>query len=274
MTRWLDRIAARLEPVAIPHLTRAIVGFNALVFLLHKLNPGFLDVLVLDPAAIFRGEVWRLATYIFIPQFGGSIFPDWFTVFVYLAFLWFVGEGVEAAWGAARMNLYYLVGMAGTTLAALIFGAGFSAAILNTSLFFAFARLFPDTVIYLLFVLPVRVKWMAWLTAGLLLVGFLAGSWAYRGALLAGLANYLLFFGPQTVSETRTRASVGRRRKRFEREMAAPEAFHRCEACGATESTAPEKEFRVAADGHEYCREHLPKPPAEPSEPAGARAAD
>ena len=37
-------------------------------------------------------------------------------------------------------------------------------------------------------------------------------------------------------------------------------AFHRCDACGATELTAPTMDFRVCPDcanGQEYCREHL-----------------
>jgi hypothetical protein len=255
-------MAAKFEPLAIPHLIRVIVAFNALVFLLHNVNPGYLDYLALDRGAVFRGEVWRLVTYLFIPQFGSSIFPDWFTVLVYLAFLWFIGEGVEAAWGAARTNLYYVAGMFGTTVAALIFDGGFSNAILNTSMFFAFARLFPDTVIYLFFVLPVRVKWLAWITGALMMLGFVTGPWAYRAAVIAGLGNFLLFFGPQMVREARTRTETDRRRKRYEREQVPlDEPFHRCEVCGRTDRDAPELDFRVSADGHEYCREHLPPRP-------------
>jgi len=35
------------------------------------------------------------------------------------------------------------------------------------------------------------------------------------------------------------------------------EGFHRCAVCGKTEREAPDLLFRVAADGHEYCSDHL-----------------
>ncbi|MHA3771299.1 DUF3857 domain-containing transglutaminase family protein [Verrucomicrobiota bacterium sgz303538] len=37
------------------------------------------------------------------------------------------------------------------------------------------------------------------------------------------------------------------------------ESVHCCFSCGATEHTSPELEFRVASNGQEYCRPHLPK---------------
>ncbi len=40
--------------------------------------------------------------------------------------------------------------------------------------------------------------------------------------------------------------------------MDVEEALHHCKVCGRTEVTAPELEFRVAADGEEYCLTHLP----------------
>lgn len=258
MTGWLDRLAGRCERFAVPGLVRVIVGFNALVFVLYKLKPGFVDLLTLDRAAVLRGEVWRLASYIFIPQFGGVIFPDWLVALIYLAFLLFIGDGLEAAWGAARVNLYWLFGMAGTTVAALVFGADFANFMLGTALFLAFAKLYPDTVIYFMFILPVRVKWLAWLTGASLLFGFVGGSWAYRGAVAAALANYLLFFGPETVRTARGAAEATRRRQQFERDRGAAEAFHRCAVCGRTEGDGPELEFRVGADGQEYCGDHRP----------------
>jgi hypothetical protein len=207
-----------------------------------------------------QGEVWRLVSYLFIPSFGG-IFGEWLTVLIYLMFLWFVGNGLEEAMGPFKLTIFYLLGMIGTTIAAFFFGANFSNAMLNSSMFFAFARFYPDLMIYLFFILPVKVKWMAWISAALLLLGFLTGTWSYRAAVLAAMANYLLFFGADIIRDARHRTEVTARRRKFERDthVTEDEPMHRCATCGRTELVAPELDFRVARDGNEYCLEHLPK---------------
>ena len=267
----LDRLERRLGFIAIPGLPRILVGFAALVFALAWLLPGFTSMLTLDPARIRHGEVWRLITYIFIPQ---SLSPLW--VLFALWFLWWIGAGLERAWGAFRLTLYFLVGMIGTTAAAFFFGSNFSNGMLIASLFFAFARFYPEAIIYAFWVLPVKVKWMAWLSAAGIVIGLLGGSWEYRAAVLvvgfvvnpmsyrmalvAAFANYLIFFGPQFIFEARHRHEVSTRRKRFEvRSRDEAEPLHRCAVCHATELTDPNLDFRVARDGEEYCVAHLPK---------------
>ncbi len=109
---WLDRLEKRIGFIAIPGLIRAVVLFNVLVLGLVWLNPDFRFMLDLNPARVLRGEVWRLVTYIFVPQ----TFSWW--VILFLWFLWFIGDGLERAWGAFRLTLYFFVGMIGTTIAA------------------------------------------------------------------------------------------------------------------------------------------------------------
>src|SRR5207253_609427 len=208
---WLDKLERRFGFLGIPGLIRIIVGFNALVFVLVRLNPDFVSVLNLDPARIRHGEVWRLGTYIFIPQ----TFSFLWILFV-LWFLWFIGDGLERAWGSFRLTLYVIIGMIGTTAAAFFFGSNFSNSMLIASLFFAFARFYPDEIIYAFFILPVKIKWLAWVSAALLLLGFFVKSNSYRMGLVAALSNYLIFFGPEIVYEIRHRREVSTRRRRFE----------------------------------------------------------
>ncbi len=257
----LHSLERRFGWLAIPGLIRIVVALTALVYLLTFLNPAIVSILALNPARILHGEVWRLVTYIFIPQSigqpGSLMSPLW--VLVALWFLLFIGDRLEHAWGAFHLTLYFLVGMIGTTIAAFLFGARFSNAMLASSLFFAFAHFFPDEVIYVLFVLPMKVKWLAWISAALLLVGFVTSPMSYRMALIAAFANYLIFFGPGVVRSIRNRQDVAGRRRRFE-ESARPEdeALHHCATCGATEQTNASLEFRVSRDGEEYCLAHLP----------------
>ena len=253
--RWLDTLERRFGFLGIPGLVRIMVAFSALIFLLVRLNPDFISALDLNPERVRHGEIWRLVTYIFIPQ----TFSFLWIIFV-LWFLWFIGEGLERAWGPFRLTLYFLLGMIGTTAAALFFGSNFSNTMLIASLFYAFARFYPDEVIYVFFILPVKIKWVAWVSAAFLLLGFFVNSNSYRMATVAALGNYLIFFGPEIVYEVRHRHEVSSRRRRFEvQSRSETEPLHKCAVCGATELSDPNLDFRVARDGEEYCVAHLPK---------------
>jgi hypothetical protein len=259
---FLDRLERRLGFMAIPGLLRYIAILTALVFFLYKLDPSYLRLIDLDPSAIGRGQVWRLVSYLFIPQLTSLLpFPDWINAAFYVLFLWWMGNGLEGAWGPFRLTLFYLIGMIGTTVAALLFGAAFSNVMLTASLFFAFAKFFPDVVIYFAYVLPLKVKWIAWGSAALLLYKFIFASMEYRTALVAAMANYLLFFGPEIYRSARHRKDVTERRRRFEVQSreGQTEPLHKCATCGATELSDPSLEFRVARDGEEYCIAHLPR---------------
>ena len=87
----LDKLERRFGFLGIPGLIRIVIGFTALVYVLVYLNRGFESFLTLDPALILRGQVWRLVTYIFIPQ---TFSPLW--VLLALWFLW-LGKSWEKA---------------------------------------------------------------------------------------------------------------------------------------------------------------------------------
>src|SRR5438874_13461814 len=139
---WLDKLERRLGFLAVPGLMRIVVGLTALVFMLVRLNPDFRFVLDLDPARVLHGEVWRLVTYIFLPQTAGFLW-----IILFLWFLWFIGDGLEQAWGSCRLRLYFFVGVIGTTAAAFFFGARLSTSMLFASFFFAFSRFHSSSAV-------------------------------------------------------------------------------------------------------------------------------
>ena len=130
--------------------------------------------------------------------------------------------------------------------------------LIDHSLFFAFARFYPDLVSYFAYILPMKVKWIAWFSAAVLLLQIVVGSMQFRAAAICAMANYLIFFGPGIVHDARHRRDVTARRRRFETQTreAEAEALHRCAICGATEVTDPNLEFRWRAT-REYCVPHL-----------------
>jgi membrane associated rhomboid family serine protease len=235
-----------------PGVLRAVVMLNALMFALLALDPDYVEMLWLEPEKIRQGEIWRLVTYIFIPQT-----QSMFWMFFVLLFMWFLANALEEAWGPLKLNVFYLTGMAGCTVAAFFFGGAPANTFLNLSLFFAFATLAPDYEIFLFFILRVKVKYLAWVFAAFLLLQMAAAPLAAKAAMVASLANYLLFFGPGFIKGRIEAENSRARRKKFA--PAASDTLHRCAQCDRTEVSDPELEFRVSGDGQEYCLEHLPK---------------
>ena len=189
MDRFLAHLERRYGRYAFTGLPMIIVGGMGIVFLLAYTRPEFLSLLTLSPHAIAQGQVWRLVTYLFMPPGDLSL---WWILFN-LYWVWMVGTNLEAEWGAFKLNAYYLLGMLGTTAAALITGAQGNT-YLNLSLFLAFATLFPEYEILIFFILPVRMKWLGWLSFAFVAYEVALGDWVVRGAIIAALSNYLLFF--------------------------------------------------------------------------------
>lgn len=250
----VNSLEKHLGRFAVPGLIRYVVALNALVYLLSLLNPGYVEMLTLDRAAILQGQIWRLVSWIFIPTVSGIIW-----VLFYLLVTWQLGEMIESVWGSFRLNLYYVTGYLACTGAALLFGQSLANIALNASLLFAAGTLLPNLQMALFGIIPIKLKWIALVSAVLLGLGLLTGGWNDRAAILVCFANYLLFFGPAFVRQTAERRAIAARRAKFEvASKPASETLHRCEVCGRTEVSNPELDFRVSADGHEYCTSHLP----------------
>ncbi len=255
--RWIDSAERRLGHLAIPHLLRYVALLNGLAFVLCQVRPGFERALELDPQAVLRGQVWRLFSHVFVPSLEG-FFPSWITALFYLLFLVWLGDGLEQAMGVFRLNLYYLMGVIGTNVAAFLSGHSVGGFLLNNSLVFAFAAFYPDLRVLFFFVIPVKIKWLAWLDAVVLGLSMLTSTWGYRAGVLAALANYIVFFGPAWLELRRRRREQAARQAAFVAATEPDETLHSCRICGRTELTSPELDFRVARDGSEYCKEHLP----------------
>ncbi|HOB28974.1 MAG: hypothetical protein WAQ32_03060 [Dethiobacteria bacterium] len=209
---WLNQLERKYRKYAISNLIVYIIALNALVFFVDFVLPrgAAVDLLVLYPDRVLQGEIWRLVTYIFIPP---SFSPFWIIFVLYFYYL--VGTGLEQAWGAFRFNLYYLLGMVGTTVAAFITGAGYTGVYLNLSLFLAFAHLYPDFQLLLFFILPVKIKYLAWLNWALLGGTVLLGALPHKIAAVAAVINFFIFFGKDIYRDIKLKRQVRRNRKRF-----------------------------------------------------------
>lgn len=263
---WTDRLQRRFGAFAIPGLGRVIVGLQALFFAWALFDPRVPNALVLDPALVAQGQYWRLLTFLFLPSL--SPLSVLFAVFFFM-FQWMVFEGLESEWGAFKLTLYcalgWLCALALPLAAYAVFGAALPATggYWSLSIELAFAFMYPEYTIYIYFILPMKMKWMAWLIGAFLLYQVFSEGWIEALPIAVGLMNYLLFFGPELVHRARFGAQVQRNRRSFDsarRQAERALAPRACSLCGA----GPESYLRLCtcprcdAEGRLWCDAHLP----------------
>jgi len=249
----LDNLEKKLRRYAVPNVTLYLILGQVFFFVFEMSGRFLIDRVVLIPDLVMTGEWWRLITFLFIPP---SMSP------IFILFAWYMfylmGSALEGRWGAFRYNLYLLVGYIVTVAVTFLFP--YSAAtniFIAGSVFLAFAFLYPDFQIYIFFILPVKIKWLALLTWLGYAYELIFGTWHQRVLVLASISNFLLFFG----KDISWRMKTGKRRmtEQARQFSGIREAFHACAACGKTDISHPQMEFRYCSDcgGLGYCMEHI-----------------
>ncbi len=251
----LSRLESKFGRFAIPGLVQVIALFQLLVLLMVvfmslEAASAYLGFLELNPARVMKGEVWRLVTHVFVPRQLSLIWA----LFGTMIMMW-IGRSLDEAWGAFRVNLYIFGWMFVVTVGTLVFHWPTTSLYLYQSLLFAFATLFPNEEISLYFVLPIKMKWVALLSAGFTAFMVMQNP-ALLLPVLAGHLNYLIAFGPGFVSERARQARVMARRTRFESAQVPQNTyFHQCSVCKKTDVDNPQLDFRVLDSGEEICTE-------------------
>jgi len=201
--KLIDRTEMRLGRYSgIRNLMTIIVAAMAVVYVFdYVLGPaaGFYlsSYLAFDRSLIFRGQLWRLITFVVTPPQESLLF-----IAMQLLFVYFTGNMLQNRWGTLRFNLFYLGGMLGSLIAGMITGYATSYYI-NLSLLLAVAILYPMMQVNLYGILPIRMKWLALLEVLLILPGIISGSWGQRIAILVSLLNVLLFLGDRMIDQVK-----------------------------------------------------------------------
>ena len=190
---FLDKLDRKFGRYALKNLMTVIVIGTGIVWLLNMLVYSRTGVnitawLYFNKAAILKGEVWRIVTFVFVPE---TYSP--FTLVLSLYFYWLIGNSLENAWGSFKFDLFYLCGVIGAIVSGFITGYA-TVDYLHLSLFLAFALLYPDHQLLLFFFLPIKVKWLAIIDLVGLVLLFIFSPWVERIALLVSLFNVALFF--------------------------------------------------------------------------------
>lgn len=275
----VQRFCAAHPRFGIPNLMRVIVIGNVAVYVLMLLtqanDANALSFLTFNLNALLHGEVWRLVTFVFVPAYSSP-----FALLISLYFYYWIGSTLERQWGTAKFNLYYISGalltVLGVVLASLITGNPYLTAAgtgyVNLSMFFAFAFLFPDTTVLLFFILPVRMKWLAYLDGALFAFDIIkaigAHNWAGVVLPIVALLNFVVFIWPE-VHYLKERAKYQNSRKtvqfRQAQQQQAKQAQqqgyrHKCAVCGRTDTDYPDLQFRYCSKCvgyHCFCQDHI-----------------
>ena len=277
---WLDRFCYKHPRLGIPNLMLIIVIGNIVVYMMDLFSNGaFSAMLYFEPFYIFRGQIWRLITFVFVPMSSSS--PFFFVLSLY--FYWWIGSTLEREWGTTKFTVYYAMGVILNILYGIItyllpfMGSGVvTMDYVNLSLFFAFATLYPDMRVIPIIFLPffsVKIKWLAWIDAALFAFSMISSFLRLDivGGLLPVIAilNYLLFFWSDLtgfVRRTTQRAKYQSSRQTINFKSATRKAqqekgyIHKCAVCGKTDTDYPDEEFRYCSQCNGYycyCSEHI-----------------
>lgn len=272
----VQRFCAAHPRFGIPNLMRVIVIGNVAVYVLMLLtqanDANALSFLTFNLNALLHGEVWRLVTFVFVPAYSSP-----FALLISLYFYYWIGSTLERQWGTAKFNLYYISGtlltVLGVVLASLITGNPYLTAAgtgyVNLSMFFAFAFLFPDTTVLLFFILPVKMKWLAYLDGALFAFDIIkaigAHNWAGVVLPIVALLNFAVFIWPE-VHYLKERAKYQNSRKtvqfrQAQQQQAKQQGYrHKCAVCGRTDTDYPDLQFRYCSKCvgyHCFCQDHI-----------------
>ncbi|MEM6690949.1 MAG: hypothetical protein AAF664_16090 [Planctomycetota bacterium] len=254
----LERI---VRPIAVPNLTEIFIACQAGMFLASRTDSFDITRLPLIWERVFAGEYWRLGTFIVYPPNVDFIF-----IIFYLYLFYFMGRSLEYAWGTVRYNLYFMLGLVVSALSGLIVqDAVITGTFFQATVFLAFATLNPDFEIRLMFILPVKIKYLAAISMLFVAVRILFGSAGETITGLAAISNYLLFFAPEHIKQFRNVqrrakfAGLNARERSILRGKTA-QVRHQCRLCEKNDVTHPNEEFRYCSkckDTPAYCQECL-----------------
>jgi len=265
-----------LRQLAIPGVHRILAWFIVLVYVLLIMNPSFGQLLELDPGKVLQGQVWRVVTGFLLPGMGifdaTSLLSPLSLLFLYITFrlISFMGDSLENVWGIEKLNAVIFGTIASVGIASVlvylydpqlgrILGAN-SYGVLYMTIFLGFAIEFPMVEFLLMFILPVKVKWLGWL--GVVMTVWTAFDISRNLGTPIPLLHTAVCFAPLlwiAIPLVFGNAKAYQRRTQFKnstekaRQIHSSGAFHTCSVCQVSDIKDPTRIFRVLDNGDEIC---------------------
>lgn len=186
--------------IAIENLMTYIAASMAIIFAGDLFTDGMLSMyLTFDRAAILEGQVWRLITFLMLPDTDS---PIWIVFSIY--FYYFIGKATENEWGSHNLTMYFLLGAVLLIISGFVTGYT-GASYLYFSLFLVFAHLDPHHQFMMFMVIPIEARWMALIDVIFMVSGFLKAfilypivpnlAFAHQLSVIVAFLVYGIFFG-------------------------------------------------------------------------------
>ncbi len=270
LNKKIDMFCYRHPRFGAPNLMLYIVVISLAVWLLSIMDNSktLMTFFTFSAPKILKGEVWRLVTFIFIPQ----SLSIWELLFFY--FYYWIGNVLEREWGTPRFNIFIISGVLLTAIYGFViyFATGVDVSVttyyIYLSMFFSFATLFPETQVLFMFIIPVKIKWLAYVNAAFFIFAVVATPFPLNLLPIVAILNYLVFFGDDLISAIRpnkaqfkkTTVNFNREKQKIKYEQKNSSYTKKCAVCGKTDTEYPELEFRYCsrcAGYHCFCQEHI-----------------
>lgn len=197
LPNWLDHLEKRFSWFSLPNLAIYLVVVQVFGFLFLQINPQVFEKMVLHPSLVLQGEWWRVVSFLAIP-----LSTNLFFQLIVVWFLFFIVNIVESSLGEFKTTLYLVIALVLANIFSFVFQVPvYSAAYIQLSFFLAVAVLMPDAEILLFFILPVKIKYLGYISLAFVLFSVVFSNWYERVFLIFMLANFFLFFYPGLMSE-------------------------------------------------------------------------
>lgn len=261
----IERFFAQHPNFGIPNLIKYVTIANVVFWIIGAVNPTLLSYLAFNPAYILHGQIWRLVTFALYPPSTGIL------AFLVFYFYYLIGSTLERSWGTPQFNIYFFSGVILTVIYGFavyfITGQSFNltAEYIYLSMFFSIAVLFPNMQVLLFYIIPVKIKYLAYIDAALFVYGVFTTRFPANLLPVVATINFFIFCGGDLLSALPKRPSSNtvnfrRESQRIKREQQANLYTHKCAVCGRTDVDHPELEFRYCskcAGYHCFCQDHI-----------------
>lgn len=266
---FLDKMERKFGRYALSNLSLYMIITYAAGYLIELVAPVMVQFLTLEPALILRGQIWRLVSWLLIPP--DNTKPLFLVITLY--FYYSIGNTLERTWGSFRYNVYIFGGILTSIIGAFILyfalgggniglGSAFSTYYISMSILLAFAATYPNMQVLLMFIIPLKIKWLGIAYGVMIVAELILVSWPVRVVIICSLMNFIIFFF-STRNMRRYSPKEIRRKQVYKQAVHKSQVNitkHKCAICGRTEKDGDHLEFRFCSKcngNYEYCQDHL-----------------